>query len=145
VTETFGERLRREAVAKFGSVGKFADAIGMQRPQMTRYVGDRQRPEDETIIRFAEGLELPFAEVASWKHPVDVALNGHTDGFDAYEGEFVGWLRSQPRMRVELDEVRETRGEVVYRKYLQALWSAWESNFRATMAALRLGEGGDVT
>jgi transcriptional regulator with XRE-family HTH domain len=75
----------------------------------------------------------------------DVAQNGHADGFDAYEGEFVGWLRSQPRMRAELDEVRETRGEEVYRKYLAALWSAWESNFRATMAALRLGEGGDVT
>jgi transcriptional regulator with XRE-family HTH domain len=75
----------------------------------------------------------------------NVAQNGHAGGFDAYEGEFVGWLRSQPRMRAELDEVRATRGEEVYRKYLAALWSAWESNFRATMAALRLGEGGDVT
>jgi transcriptional regulator with XRE-family HTH domain len=74
-----------------------------------------------------------------------VALNEHPDGFDEYEGEFVGWLRTQPRMRDELEEVRQSRGEKVYRDYLRALWSAWEANFRATMAALRLGEGGDVT
>jgi transcriptional regulator with XRE-family HTH domain len=109
--------------------------------------GRSKRPTYEVMLRLAGALDVTLnalLEAAGWIES-DLAQNGHADGFDRLEGEFVGWLRSQPRMRAELDEVRETRGEVVYRKYLQALWSAWESNFRATMAALRLGEGGDVT
>jgi transcriptional regulator with XRE-family HTH domain len=109
--------------------------------------GRSKRPTYEVMQRLAGALEVSLnslLEAAGWIEP-EVAQNGHSDGFDRYEGDFVGWLRAQPRMRDELEEVRKSRGETVYRNYLRALWSAWEANFRATMAALRLGEGGDVT
>jgi transcriptional regulator with XRE-family HTH domain len=145
--ESFSERLRREIAQRFPSQRAFADRVGWAPEYLSRVLNQRDyRPEHETIVRLAEALGLSPREVAEWTGlPVNVALDDPADGFDRYEGDFVGWLRTQPRMRDELEEVRQSRGEKVYRDYLRTLWSAWESNFRATMAALRLGEGGDVT
>jgi transcriptional regulator with XRE-family HTH domain len=144
---SLGELVRELRQRRGWTQEQLAEATGMDQTSISQIeTGRTLRPSYERMLGLAAALAIPVADLLQAAGLAgDVAQNGRVDGFDRYEGEFVGWLRTQPRMRDELEEVRQSRGEKVYRDYLRALWSAWEANFRATMAALRLGEGGDVT
>lgn len=156
VTEPFARRLRREILAQYTSLGDFAKALDpqMERTQLTRYVREinPQRPEDETLRRFAHALHKPVKELFDWRALEwvgdDVALDGHLDGSDSAEeilfSEFMAWFRSQPRLVAHAEEVRETRGEPTYRKWLRNLFSAWGANLELNYNSLTLGAGEDV-
>jgi transcriptional regulator with XRE-family HTH domain len=52
--DTPGDRLRQWGLAKYGSVNAFADAVGMDQSQLSRYLNDHVLPGNKLQAKFLE-------------------------------------------------------------------------------------------
>lgn len=92
---TIGERIKAFAVAKYGKLGVFGDAVGMNPQTLSLYANDKRKPGTEILVKFhAAGMSIDW--LLTGKGPMD-AKEAEEQGVDV---EIIGGFPRELVMRM---------------------------------------------